>query len=94
MSGIRITWVTEGFELMSRLLCVRRFRPESSLIDKGSERLSDTLYQWFKGVLGEWGLDVTKNMLGSTTDKGPDVKRMSSVVAKKVSCRICDLYWA
>jgi hypothetical protein len=82
-AGVRITFMTKTWKLLSRLLCVRRFRPTDALL--GTAKLSDNLFTYFKAVLADNGLDVSKHMLGSTTDAGPDVRRMCETLSGVVS---------
>jgi hypothetical protein len=75
-----MTYLTNGFEFISELLAVKRFRPSPKL----KERASEVLRLYFAAILREYGLSIADNVYGSTTDAGPDVKRMASILLEKV----------
>ena len=54
-------------------LAVRHFAPTAE--ERTDDRLSVVLHEWAQGVLREFGIDVERDILTSSSDSGSDVKR-------------------
>ena len=74
--GVRVYYLL-NFELVSRLLAVRRFNP-SSLV-RQSMRLGNIIQAWVDSVLDDFNIKIA-DIFGSTTDGGPDIKRWAMVL--------------
>jgi hypothetical protein len=79
LTGVRINCINDKWKLVSKLLAIKLFKPTTRLVEE--KRLSDLLYTWFKYILEEYSLSPS-HLFGATTDKGSDVKRMCTVVAR------------
>ncbi len=73
--GIRIRFVDENFELVTMLLSIRHFNPDS--LPDNLMSASEILLHWGKGILHEFGLSPD-DFYSATTDAGPEVKCMVS----------------
>jgi hypothetical protein len=77
--GARVFYVNQDFTPESRLLGVKLFDPPHDLVRfrNGRRRLSDLLLLWLKMMLGEYHIQLS-DFRSSTSDSGPDVKRLLS----------------
>lgn len=71
--ALRVSFNSKVNFNLSFNLAVRRFAP--SLQERLDGRLSETLTEWATGVLQEFGVEVQRDVLTSTSDRGSDVKR-------------------
>ncbi|KAL3659065.1 hypothetical protein V7S43_015949 [Phytophthora oleae] len=72
--GLRLYMITEQFEFKSALLGTRHFVPRYGERE-GGIRLP--FRRWIKDILRDFGLTV-RDLYGSTSDAGPDVRWMMS----------------
>ena len=77
--GVRIYYIDELFALETRLLSIREFNPGSMV--RQTVQLSNLLMIWIEAVLSDYNLNK-KNIYGSTTDGGSDVKRWAKLISK------------
>ncbi|KAI9916214.1 hypothetical protein PsorP6_018252 [Peronosclerospora sorghi] len=70
--GVRIYFIDIYWGLNSYILAINRFAPSSDVI-KGN-RFSEILQMWLRDILSKFGIRI-KDIAGSTSDGGSDVKR-------------------
>ena len=73
--AIRIRYVDSNFELNTFLLSVRHY--DKAKVDKDVKKASEILEHWMKGVLSEFGINVSM-IYSATSDAGPEVRCMLS----------------
>lgn len=66
---------------MSRLLCMRLFKPSERLRRK--KRLSNICMMWVQSVLADYGIQLSQ-IMGACTDGGSEVKRWGNVLLKEM----------
>jgi hypothetical protein len=74
-----LSFINSNWEHESILLATKRFRPSPRLERKGA----DVLKTWLIAVLKQFGLSL-EHIIGSVTDKGPDVWRLCNSLLQKV----------
>jgi hypothetical protein len=66
---LRVGWNSRS-ESMSYNIAIRRYSP--SLEERSENQASDILASWSRGILFEFGIDVDRHVLTSTSDSGSD----------------------